>query len=70
MTALCVIGAISSHQARDREIISAYKSGLSLRECANRFGLSLERIRQILNRDDPEAIRRHLYCKLRRKRSK
>ncbi len=42
---------------RDGEILAAYKGGLTLRECGKRWGLSFERIRQIIDALDPDCMR-------------
>ena len=43
---------------RDVKLARAYASGKSMRECAAEFGISLERVRQILRKHWPEIIRR------------
>ena len=42
---------INPKERRDKEIVKVYESGLSLREVANRFGISRERVRQIVIRN-------------------
>lgn len=42
---------------RNERIVAAYRSGLSLREVGERFGLTHQRVYSILLRDAPDAIR-------------
>lgn len=41
-----------------RNIIAAYKSGLTLRQVAAKFGLTMQRIHQIVAEDAPYLMRR------------
>jgi hypothetical protein len=41
---------------RDRQVVAAVRGGDSLRTVGRRFGISHERVRQIVERDDPGAI--------------
>lgn len=43
--------------ARDRSLVQHYRDGLTLRECAAKFGLSMQRVHQIILRDAPELMR-------------
>ena len=42
---------------RDAKLIAYYASGYSLCETALRFGITHERVRQIILRDSPETLR-------------
>ena len=42
---------------RDLKIVADYKRGLTMRECAELWGLCFERIRQIISAIDPACIR-------------
>ena len=44
--------------ARDQEIVALHRSGLTLQELGDRFGLSRERVRQIVRRAGPSPRRR------------
>lgn len=38
-------------------VVSRYKAGLTLRECAELFGVSMQRIHQIVRKTEPTAMR-------------
>jgi DNA-directed RNA polymerase specialized sigma subunit len=42
---------------RNQEVIRAYKAGLTLRQCAERFGVSMQRIHQIIEKYAPHLMR-------------
>ena len=42
---------IEKAKSRNLEILALKKKGLSLREIAGKFGISYERVRQIVNRE-------------------
>ena len=42
--------------ARDRDIVELWKGHMTLREIGDEYGISWERVRQILNRDAPGII--------------
>lgn len=54
---------VRRHQARMRrmqrraEIWERYASGLSLREVADEFGISFQRVHQIIEEDAPQTMR-------------
>lgn len=47
---------MSVNADRDRRIVEAVRAGATLREAGERFGISYERVRQIVKRIDPAAI--------------
>lgn len=47
----------ASLKIRDDQIIAAYRSGLTLRECGKAFNLSFERVAQVIRRDAPNLMR-------------
>lgn len=49
----------TKESARDREIVTFYKKDKdnSLRVCATKFGVSMQRIHQIILRDAPSSLR-------------
>ena len=42
---------------RNAGVVALYAAGHSMREVAGRFGVSLERVRQIVRREQPSLIR-------------
>lgn len=52
---------------RNQKIVSRYIGGHSLREVAREFGISMQRVHQILNRVAPNCMRQpHVVPKRRR----
>lgn len=50
-------GNIVTKENRNKELVAYYKSTHSMRECAIKFFISLERVRQILTDNAPNLIR-------------
>lgn len=48
---------LTSPSDRDQMVVNWYRNGLTMLECSRRFGVSIERVRQILSRWAPNAIR-------------
>lgn len=42
---------------RDRKIVAAYSSGLSMRQIGDRFGITSSAVSDILHRDAPNLVR-------------
>lgn len=53
---------------RDRLIVAHYRSGLTLRECAALFAISLQRVHKIVRRDAPCLMREPYVVPSRRRR--
>ena len=55
-------------QKRDALIVSRYRQGLTLREVAALFGMTMQRVHQIIQRDAPQLMRPAHVAPLRRRR--
>jgi len=53
-------------QTRNRKIIVHYRAGFTLRECAERFGITMQRVHQIIRILHPRLMRPP-YVGMRRK---
>lgn len=58
----------AANPKRRAKIVEAYRGGYTLRQCGELFGISMQRVQQVISTDAPEILRpKHVVPKPRRR---